>query len=153
MVSVGQVRAFADRGLEGDRFFRDSWMAAKRPDKALTLIEEETLRIAAGELGTELFGQKTRRNIVTRGVPLIGLLGRQFTVGGVLMRGLRLFEPCGHLEKLAGVPGIFEALIHRSGLKAEILTDGIIRTGDPVETVPTDSYPSLRSIASVQRTE
>ena len=69
-----RVRAYADRGLEGDRFFRDSWNAAKRPDKAVTLIEEETLEIAAEELGTEMFGDKTRRNIVTRGVPLIDLL-------------------------------------------------------------------------------
>ena len=118
MVAVSEVRAFADRGLEGDRFFRESWSAAKRPDKAVTLIEEETLRAAAAELGRESFGDKTRRNIITSGVPLIELLDREFTIGGVVMRGLRLFEPCGHLEKVSEIPGIFGALEHRSGLKA-----------------------------------
>jgi MOSC domain-containing protein YiiM len=132
MVSVAEVRAFADRGLEGDRFFRESWSAANRPDKAVTLIEEETLQVAAAELGTETFGDKSRRNIVTRGVPLIDLLDREFTVGGVVMRGLRLFEPCSHLEKVSRLAGIFQALEHRSGLKAAIVGDGTIRVGDPI---------------------
>jgi MOSC domain-containing protein YiiM len=132
MQSVNEVRAFADRGLEGDRFFRASWSAANRPDKAVSLIEEETLQAAAKELGCETFADKARRNILTRGVALIDLLDREFTVGGVLMRGIRLFEPCGHLEKVSKVRGVFRALEHRSGLKAAILSDGIIRVGDPI---------------------
>jgi MOSC domain-containing protein YiiM len=132
MVGVSEVRAFADQGLEGDRFFRESWKAAKRPDKAVSLIEEETIQAAAAELGTEAFGEKTRRNIVTRGVPLVELLDREFTIGNVVMRGIRLFEPCGHLEKISKIDGIFRALEHRSGLKAAILSDGVIRIGDPV---------------------
>jgi MOSC domain-containing protein YiiM len=132
MVSVAEARAVCDRGLEGDRFFRESWKAANRPDKAVSLIEEETLQAAAAELGTGTFGDKSRRNIVTRGVPLVDLLDCEFTVGGVLMRGIRLFEPCGHLEKVSKVAGIFRALEHRSGLKAAIIGDGIIRVGDPI---------------------
>lgn len=132
MISVAEARAVADRGLEGDRFFRESWSAANRPDKALTLIEEETLQAASAELGTEAFADKSRRNIVTRGVPLIDLLDCEFTVGGVLMRGIRLFEPCGHLEKVSKVTGIFRVLEHRSGLKAAIIGDGTIRVGDPI---------------------
>jgi len=132
MISVAAVRAFADRGLEGDRFFRDSWAAAKRPDKAVSFIEEETLQAASKELSREMFADRTRRNIITRGVALIDFLGREFTVGEVRMRGLRLFEPCGHLEKLSGIPGIFQALEHRSGLKAAILSDGVIRVGSPI---------------------
>jgi MOSC domain-containing protein YiiM len=132
MVGVSEVRAFADRGLEGDRFFRESWKAANRPDKAVSLIEEETIEAAAAELGIEAFGDKTRRNLVTRGVPLVELLDREFTIGDVVMRGIRLFEPCNHLEKISKIGGIFRALEHRSGLKAAILSDGVIRVGDPV---------------------
>ena len=132
MVGIAEVRAFADRGLEGDRFFRESWKAANRPDKAVSLIEEETVQAAAAELGAEAFGEKTRRNIVTRGVPLVQLLDREFTIGTVVMRGIRLFEPCNHLEKISKVSGIFRVLEHRSGLKAAILSDGVIRVGDPV---------------------
>ena len=137
MVALREVRAFADRGLECDRFLRDSWNAVNRSDKAVSLIEDEVLRLAAQELGVESIAQKSRRNIVTRGVPLVELLHRDFTVGGVRMRGIRLFEPCGHLVKVSKLPGIFKALDHRSGLKAAILTNGTIRVGDPItlETV------------------
>jgi MOSC domain-containing protein YiiM len=132
MVALSEVRALADRGLEGDRFFRDSWNAVNRSDKAVSLIEDEVLQLAARELGVATIGQKTRRNIVTRDVPLIELLHRDFTVGGVLMHGIRLFEPCGHLVKVSKLPGIFKALDHRSGLKAAILSDGAIRVGDKI---------------------
>jgi MOSC domain-containing protein YiiM len=132
MLLVPRVRAFADRGLEGDRFFRESWTAAKRPDKAVSLIEEEVLEIAAEEHQIKIAGDKTRRNIITRGVPLIDLLDREFIIGKVVMRGIRLFEPCAHLEKVSEVSGIFRALENRSGLKAAILSDGVINTGDPI---------------------
>lgn len=135
MVSLPAVRAFADRGLEGDRFLRDSWNAVSRPDKAVTLIEAEVLELAAKDLGVESIAGKTRRNIVTRGVPLVELLHREFSVGGVRMRGIRLFEPCGHLVKVSKMPAIFNALNHRSGLKAAILTDGVIRVGDALARV------------------
>ena len=141
MVSVTQVRAFADRGLEGDRFLRDSWAALSRPDKAVSLIEEETLEIAAAELGVDSLAPISRRNIVTRGVPLVELLDREFTVGSARLRGLRLFEPCGHLVKLSGIAGIFKALEHRSGLKAAIVSDGLIRVDDAV-ALATASLPA-----------
>lgn len=132
MVSLSSVRALADRGLEGDRFFRDSWKAIDRSDKAVSFIEDEVLELAAEELGLESIAQKTRRNIVTRGVPLIDLLHRDFVVGGVRMRGIRLFEPCGHLVQVSKLPGIFKALHHRSGLKAAILSDGVISVGNRI---------------------
>ncbi len=135
MVAVPQVRAFADRGLKGDRFFRESWSAANRPDKAVSLIEDEVLQLAAAELGVADLADRTRRNIVTRGVPLIDLLHREFTIGAVRLRGIRLFEPCSHLEKVSKLLGIFKALEHRSGLKAAILSDGLLRVGDPIALV------------------
>ena len=132
MVAVPSVRAFADRGLQGDRFYRESWDAVKRSDKAVSLIEDEVLELAAKEIGVDAIGILTRRNIVTRGVPLIELLGREFTVGSVRMRGIRLFEPCGHLVAVTKIPAIFKALEHRSGLKAAVLSDGEIQVGDAV---------------------
>ncbi len=135
MISLSQVRAFADRGLEGDRFFRDSWNAVNRSDKAVSLIEDEVLILAAKEVGVEGLGKLSRRNIVTRGVALIDLLGREFTIGSVRMRGIRLFEPCAHLVKVSKLKGIFKALEHRSGLKAAILSDGVIRAGDSIKLI------------------
>jgi len=141
MIPVPQVRALADRGLEGDRFFRESWAAAKRPDKAVSLIEAEVLEMAASEYQVTIAGDQTRRNIITRGVPLIKLLDREFMIGTVLMRGIRLFEPCAHLEKVSQISGIFRALDNRSGLKAAILSDGVIQIGDSVTL-----YDSRRAV-------
>ncbi len=137
MIALSRVRAFADRGLEGDRFFRASWNAVNRSDKAVSLIEDEVLELAAKEVGAEGLGKLSRRNIVTRGVALIDLLGCEFTVGSVRMRGIRLFEPCGHLAKVSKLPGIFKALEHRSGLKAAVLSDGVIAVGDSIKLIET----------------
>jgi MOSC domain-containing protein YiiM len=52
------------------------------------------------------------------------------------MRGIRLFEPCGHLVKVSRLPGIFKALDHRSGLKAAILSNGMMRVGDKIALQP-----------------
>ena len=138
MVALPSVRAFADRGLAGDRFYRESWNAVQRSDKAVSLIEDEVLELAAEEIGVRSIGILSRRNIATRGVPLIELLGREFTVGNVRMRGIRLFEPCGHLVAVTKIPAIFKALEHRSGLKAAVLSDGEIQIGDAVvlDSVP-----------------
>ena len=146
MVSVPLVHAFADCGLKGDRFFRQSWNAANRPDKAVSLIEEEVLKLAAEELGVGDFADRTRRNIVTSGVPLIDLLHREFTIGGVRMRGIRLFEPCAYLEKVSKLPGIFRVLEHRSGLKAAILSDGAIRAGDAIVLTQDARPAALQSV-------
>ena len=135
MVSLPNVRVFADRGLEGDRFYRESWNAVNRSDKAVSLIENEVLELAAKEIGRDSIGILTRRNLVTRGVPLIELLGREFTIGNVRMRGIRLFEPCGHLVAVTKIPAIFKALEHRSGLKAAVLSDGEIQIGAAVVLV------------------
>ncbi len=132
MISVPQVHAVSDRGLEGDRFFHSSWSAVGRPDKAVTLIEQETIEAAGEELNQKLVSGEIRRNIVTRGVPLLQLLNQEFIIGDVVMRGLRLFEPCMRMESLSGVPGICKALVHRSGLKATILVEGVIRVGDSI---------------------
>jgi MOSC domain-containing protein YiiM len=68
---------------------------------------------------------------VTRGVALNHFIDREFAVGDAVFRGARLCEPCGHLEKLT-VKGIVRGLIHRGGLRAEVVRGGIIRVGDVI---------------------
>jgi len=133
MVSVEQVRAVAGQGLEGDRYFNRTGTYSKKsaPDREVTLIEVEAIEALAREYKIALEPGAARRNIVTRGVPLNHVVGRKFRVGEVTLLGVRLCEPCSHLERLSH-PGVREALIHRGGLRAQILTDGTIRVGDPV---------------------
>jgi MOSC domain-containing protein YiiM len=131
--TVNEIEAVAGRGLVGDRYFQQAGTFSKpgAPDREVTLIEGEALEAIARENQITLEPRKTRRNLVTRDVPLNHLVGRDFVVGEVLLRGLRLCEPCDHLQKLT-VAGVKDGLHHRGGLRAQILRGGQLRTGDAI---------------------
>jgi MOSC domain-containing protein YiiM len=130
------VQARAGRGLEGDRYCRGegTFSMPAGPDREVTLIEAEALEALANECKLEVQPAAARRNLLTRGVPLNHLVGKEFKVGGVVLRGMRLCEPCGHLEKLT-VNGVQEGLCHRGGLRAQIVTGGQLHQGDVIEPV------------------
>lgn len=131
--SVGEAHAVPGRGLEGDRYFNNAGTFSKRlPDYELTLIELEAIEDLKRDFGVELEPGDGRRNIVTRGVSLNDLVGHEFQVGEVRVRGIRLCEPCSHLARLTH-KAVLRGLVHRGGLRAQILTDGKIRVGDVVE--------------------
>jgi MOSC domain-containing protein YiiM len=133
MQSVRSVNAVADRGLEGDRYFSQSGTYSNDPGtgRHVTLIEIEAVEGLKREYGVALEAALSRRNIATRGVALNHLVEKSFRIGAAVLRGTRLCEPCSHMEKLT-VKGAMRGLIHRGGLRAEIVTGGIIRVGDPI---------------------
>ena len=126
LVHVETAQAVAGRGLVGDRY-HDGRGTFSRPGPGyeLTLVEAEALD------ALDLPWEQARRNVVTRGIALNGLVGRRFTVGRVACIGRRLCEPCSHLERLAR-PGLLRPLVHRAGLRADILAGGSIAVGDEV---------------------
>lgn len=135
--TVDSARAVPGKGLEGDRYFTQSGTFAKSgkpftPDREVSLMESEALDGLKREYGISLDPVDTRRNIITRGVALNHLVGREFSVGPVRLRGLRLCEPCGHLEGLTK-ENVRKGLVHRGGLRCAVLTEGIISVGDPVD--------------------
>jgi MOSC domain-containing protein YiiM len=75
--------------------------------------------------------QRHQRNLVTRGIGLNALIGRDFMIGDVRRRGMRLCEPCKVANRYTARP-ILRALIHRAGLPADILHDGQTRLGHPI---------------------
>lgn len=133
MRSVEEARAIPGRGLEGDRYFDHKGTFAKpQPDRELTLIELEAIEAMKREFNVDYGLSESRRNVVTQGVPLNHLVGKEFWIGDVRARGLRLCEPCSHLQKLSHekvIPG----LVHRGGLRAQILTEGMIRVGGAIK--------------------
>lgn len=127
-----QVEAVPEVGLVGDRFGSERKSQKATPSKGqVTLIEVEALEAVTRDYGFPLQHAETRRNLLTRGVPLNHLVGREFTVGGVRLVGTELCEPCGYLERRLGRP-VQEALRHRGGLRAQVLEGGTLRPGDPV---------------------
>jgi MOSC domain-containing protein YiiM len=133
MQSVSEARAVPGHGLEGDRYFAHQGTFVKEdPDRELTLIEVEAIEAMKTELDVDYGLSDSRRNIVTRGVPLNHLVNREFWIGEVKARGLRLCEPCGHLQRLSHEK-VLPGLVHRGGLRAEILSEGVIRIGQAIK--------------------
>lgn len=135
---VSQVEAIPGKGLAGDRYAHQQGTFSKpgAVDREVTLIEIEAIEALKGESELMLEPGQARRNLVTRGVPLNHLVGQEFKIGEVVLRGIRLCEPCGHLESLT-IKGVKDGLCHRGGLRAQIVRGGTIRTGDSIEQIST----------------
>ena len=132
MRAVDQAQAIPGVGLEGDRYAnRQGTFFKPEPDFELTLIEVEAIEALDRDYQVELAHGEASRNVVTRGVALNHLVGREFLLGEVKVRGIRLCEPCSHLQTLTG-RSVIKGLLHRGGLRAQILSRGTIRVGDVV---------------------
>ncbi len=133
MQEVPEVRAIAGRGLEGDRYTSASGTWSERLAKGrrdLTLIGVEGLAEMARD-GIALRPEETRRNVLTSGIELAALVGRQFRVGTAICYGIRRCQPCIYLEERTQ-PGVLKEMVDRGGLFTEIVRDGVIRVGDAV---------------------
>lgn len=125
-------------GVVGDRYARDAGTWQEYPDQHVTLVEE------ADALDVGIAPLELRRNVVTRGVSLLDLVGRTFRIGDVILHGMRPCLPCGHLERSLGRPGLKESL--RGGLRARVVRGGTLRVGETIETVPTLLDDDMRAV-------
>jgi MOSC domain-containing protein YiiM len=114
-----------DEGVTGDRYFG-------RGD--ITLVEAEALEAFGKDSGIELSHAEIRRQVLTSGIRLNDLLGKRFRVGGVEAVGAEWCEPCNHIEGLT-YPGVLKGMVHRAGLRADVVQPGRIAVGDQVEEV------------------
>jgi MOSC domain-containing protein YiiM len=113
-----------EEGVVGDRYDES---------RDLTLIEAEALEAFVTETGIELSHAESRRQVLTRGIRLNDLVGERFTVGDVECVGQELCEPCNHLQSLTR-PGVLRGMVHRAGLRADIVRGGRIAVGDRVSS-------------------
>ncbi len=139
MRPLEEVRAIAAHGLDGDRYAagKGTFSVTGGRGNDLTLIAGEVLDALELPDGRPLTGAEARRNIVTRGLDLNALVGRGFRVGELELIGRRRCEPCAHLQRLTR-PGVLRELVHRGGLRADLLTSGTIRVGDAITPVGKD---------------
>jgi MOSC domain-containing protein YiiM len=129
---VERVRAYAGRGLQGNRYYWEDGDAP--PGRGVTLIAAEAMDAVALEGNVSIEPAATRRNVLTRGIDVNELVGKRFSIGDVVCEGVELCEPCAHLESMTQ-PGVIKALVRRGGLNADILSDGEISIGDPIVAV------------------
>lgn len=133
MQYAAAVEALAGLGLKGDRYAagEGSYNKGKRGERQVTLINSHFF------VGTPFSYIESRRNIVTTGVELMWLIGREFKMGGAVLRGVKYCDPCTRPSKLSGNAESFKDIFHDAGgLVAEILQDGIIKVNDAVIPPP-----------------
>src|SRR3954449_48394 len=112
-------------GVPGDRYFG-------RGD--ITLVEAEALEAFTDETGIPLTHAEIRRQVLTTGVRLNDLLNKRFRVGAVEAVGVEWCEPCDHIQSITR-RGVLKGMVHRAGLRADIVQPGTISVGDEVDEV------------------
>ena len=122
MLELDEVDCVAGKGLQGDRFFD------YKPDYKgqVTFFSMEVHERLQQLLGKSYPPSSYRRNIVVSGVDLNGLIGMEFEVGGVRFSGSCEAAPCYWMEQ-AIAEGAEEAMKGNGGLRAKILSDGVLQ--------------------------
>ena len=135
MEQLREAQINAGQGIVGDRYFTGTGTFSGNTqgpgDREITLIEAEEIDRFNAQQGYAFNHGELRRNIITRGVRLNELIDKEFQIGPVRLKGIRLCEPCAHLAGLVA-PQVVKAMVHRAGLRACILTNGMIRENDPI---------------------
>ncbi len=136
MIEQNQVELEAGKGIVGDRYYNGNGTFSEKlaglPDVELTLIESEAVEQFNKEHGYSFSAGDFRRNIVTKGIRLNDLEGKVFQIGSVRLRGVRLCEPCAHLAGIL-TSDIMPAMVHKTGLRAQIVSGGRLSVGDDVQ--------------------
>lgn len=125
VLEVAEIECVAGRGIRGDRFFdfRENYKGQ------ITFFAQEVFESLCAEL--KLAGKSpgaTRRNVITAGADLNALVGEEFEIQAVRFRGMAECSPCYWMDQ-AFAPGAEKFLQNRGGLRAQILSDGILRAG------------------------
>jgi len=134
-IEQASVELVAGSGIRGDRYFGRH----NEPGQNVTLIEAEEVEAFLEAQGRRHDLGVTHRNLVTRGVRLNELVGKEFMVGTVRMLGVELCEPCLGLGKMlaceaVSAGAVVKQLVRRAGLRADVLSGGVVSRGAAVQT-------------------
>ena len=125
----------AGKGIVGDRYYFAHGTFSKKlaglPEVEVTLVEQEEIDAFNLKARLKYSGKDFRRNIVTEGVRLDDLVGEEFYIGAVKLKGIRLCEPCAYLAGKIGT-SVLEYMMHKAGLRAQILESGRICISDAI---------------------
>lgn len=132
MCSLEYVEALAGRGLAGDRYALGTGSYSKDEPlkKQVTFIATEGIESANNQLETPFLAEETRRNIVTKNVDLNSLVGKHFKIGRVVFKGTELCPPCKRPSVLAKKEKFKEAFENQGGLRAEVISGGMLTIGE-----------------------
>ena len=129
VIKVKSANAIAGKGLENDRFYKNNNSVTSQ----LTLIEKENIDDINKLFGTSIPYEDFRRNIITEGIKLNNLINKEILIGEVKVKVHLLCEPCKHLQDILNQKNLVKNLIHKGGLRCEILTSGKISIGNIIK--------------------
>tara|TARA_B100000686_G_scaffold126190_1_gene133596 strand:- start:272 stop:712 length:441 start_codon:yes stop_codon:yes gene_type:complete len=127
--TVSYINAIAGKGLENDRFYKEN----NNKSSQLTLIEKENIDYVNNQFGLIIPYEDFRRNIITEGIKLNNLVNKKISIGNVTLLAHDLCEPCKHLQDIINQKNLVKNLVHKGGLRCEILTNGKISVGDIIK--------------------
>ena len=128
---VTKVEVIRGKGIVNDRKFKIN----NDKKRQITLIEKENINYYNNISKTNITALEFRRNIVTRDIKLNDLLGKEFLIGKIKVKGHDLCRPCLYLEKLLNQKNFVKILLHKGGLRCEVLSDGAINLNDKIVVV------------------
>ena len=123
------VEVIASKGIIGDRYFKDF----NGDREQITLIESENIDYYNKTFNTNFNYLQFRRNIITKGIELNHLVGKNIFVGKIKLKVNDLCRPCKDLQTGLDKTNIIKEFLRRGGLRCEILTSGIIKIGDKIK--------------------
>ena len=126
---VNKVELVASKGVVGDRHCQEK----NNPRCQLTLIESENIDYYNKKFNLKLPYISFRRNIITKGIGLNNLVGKEFLIGKIKIMGNDLCRPCKHLQETLGQKNIIKEFLQKGGLRCEILTSGVVKVGDTIK--------------------
>ena len=137
MLSLNQIVLEAGKGIFGDRYYNQEGTFSNKgeiePDRDVTLIEIEKIDALNKEYNLDITAEDLRRNIVVSNCDLNSLVDKEFQIGEVVLKGLRLCEPCKYLSDKLNEKKVLTEMVHKAGLRAQIIKSGSIDLNSQVE--------------------
>ena len=128
---VEKIELLSGKGVVGDRHFHEN----NNVRSQVTLIESENIDYYNNKFKTNYSYIDFRRNVVTKGIQLNDLIGKELLIGKVKIKGHDLCRPCKHLEETLEGKDIIKEFLIRGGLRCEILISGSVIIGDEIKVV------------------
>ena len=126
---VNFIDVLENKGIVGDRHFNDY----NSPYNQLSLIESENIDYYNKKYNLNIAYLDFRRNIVTKGIELNHLIGKNILIGNVQVEGIDLCRPCRHLSETLKQENIIKEFLRKGGLRCHILNSSKIKIGDKIK--------------------
>ena len=131
IIEVNEISLIADKGIVGDRHFRDY----NDPFNQLSIIESENIDEYNLKCKSNIPYLNFRRNIITKGIKLNDLVEKRIKIGSIELEVIDLCRPCRHLSEKLNRNDVIKEFLRKGGIRCRIINDGKIYLGDKIKII------------------